>query len=114
MTPARPAPDPRLRRPACLFYGIGAQKAGTTWVHDYLSGHPQVKVPALFKEQQYWNHVRPPFDSYILPDARWPRFWEGVRTAILPVVRRDAVTAEWAARQRAILTPRAWAARREG
>lgn len=106
MTPRRPAPDPRFRDPDCLFYGLGAQKAGTTWLHDYLSGHPQVKVPPLFKEQQYWNHVRPPFDAHILPDRPIPRAWEVAKTRLWPLLKRDAATAQWAARQRAVARPR--------
>jgi hypothetical protein len=53
--------DPRFAKPACLFYVIGAQKAGTSWLHDYFLGHPQVHVTA-WKEADYWNTVRPPHD----------------------------------------------------
>ena len=35
-----------------FFLGIGAQKAGTTWLHDYLSDRSDVFVPAL-KELHY-------------------------------------------------------------
>lgn len=98
--------DPRFREPACLFYGIGAQKAGTTWLHDYLSSHPDVAVPAMFKEQQYWNSVRPPHNDFILPESQSGRIWERTRIEILSRIRSDPVTTEWAARQRGVLRPR--------
>ena len=101
------APDPRFAAPRCLFWGIGAQKAGTTWLHDYLSSHPDVRVPRVFKEQQYWNHVRAPHDAHILPRGRAARLAEEVRTHLLPRLKRDGATGEWAARQRAVARPRA-------
>ncbi|MEM0947210.1 MAG: sulfotransferase [Pseudomonadota bacterium] len=99
--------DPRFREPACLFWGIGAQKAGTTWLHHYLASHPDVKVPALFKEQHYWTSVRPPYHAHVLPKTRLGRINERVRLEILSRIRRDSTTQEWAARQRAIAVPRA-------
>jgi len=38
-----------------LLLGIGAQKAGTTWLADYLSSHPDVYIPPL-KELHYFDH----------------------------------------------------------
>jgi len=38
------------------FYGIGIQKAGTTWLHAQLSQHPDIFMPNL-KEIQYFNHL---------------------------------------------------------
>lgn len=40
--------------------GVGAQKSGTTWLHAYLYGHPQVCIP-LVKELHY-------FDTVLRPD----------------------------------------------
>lgn len=40
------------------FLGIGAQKSGTTWLHDNLSRHPQIWLPPV-KEIHYLDH-RPP------------------------------------------------------
>lgn len=37
------------------FYGIGAQKAGTTWLYEMLKGHPQIYLPKR-KEIHYWDH----------------------------------------------------------
>lgn len=36
------------------FLGIGAQKAGTTWLYKQLASHPQVRFPAG-KELHYWD-----------------------------------------------------------
>jgi len=37
------------------FLGIGAPKAGTTWVHRLLESHPDVAVPAHRKEVHYFD-----------------------------------------------------------
>lgn len=36
------------------FLGIGAQKAGTTWLYTMLSRHPQISFPAG-KEMHFWD-----------------------------------------------------------
>lgn len=36
------------------FLGIGAQKAGTTWLYEQLCHHPQLAFP-LGKEAHFWN-----------------------------------------------------------
>lgn len=48
-----------VTKPTFLFC-IGAQKAGTTWLYNYLDQHPQVHVPEV-KEVHY-------FDSIWLPN----------------------------------------------
>ena len=54
MTPlARWDPEGRPKKPAIV--GIGAQKAGTTWLAQMLAQHPQVWLPP-FKEVQFFNH----------------------------------------------------------
>lgn len=40
------------------FVGVGAQKAGTTWLHDQLVLHPQVALPER-KEVHYFDSVCP-------------------------------------------------------
>ena len=40
--------------------GVGAQKSGTTWLYDYLNGHPQCDMPS-FKEMHF-------FDLLFFPD----------------------------------------------
>ncbi|MGR3635171.1 MAG: sulfotransferase family protein [Shimia sp.] len=47
------APDLGGRR---MLFCVGAQKAGTTWLHDYLSEHPEVHVPAV-KEMHYFDGI---------------------------------------------------------
>ena len=60
------------------FYCIGAQKAGTTWLHDNLALHPAVWMPFL-KEIHYFNWL------YLEYQRRWiERDWDKrVRTAII-------------------------------
>jgi hypothetical protein len=48
--------DPRFSSVDCVFFVIGAQKAGTTWLSHYLKAHPNVSVPE-WKEHDYWNMV---------------------------------------------------------
>lgn len=55
--------DARFALPKTLVFGIGAQKSGTTWLGDYLAGHPDVHMSAK-KEIHYWNVVRIPHDSF--------------------------------------------------
>lgn len=38
------------------FLGIGAQKAGTTWLYEQLRQHPQLAFP-LGKEAHFWNRA---------------------------------------------------------
>lgn len=39
------------------FVGIGAQKAGTTWIYEMLSRHPGIRFPAG-KEVHFWDKHR--------------------------------------------------------
>lgn len=39
------------------FLGIGAQKAGTTWIYHHLASHPQICFPAG-KEVHFWDRHR--------------------------------------------------------
>lgn len=48
--------DPRFSSVDCVFFVIGAQKAGTTWLSHYLKAHPNVSVPE-WKEHDFWNMV---------------------------------------------------------
>ena len=40
------------------FLGIGAQKAGTSWLHANLAQHPRVRFPGG-KEVHFWNRAWP-------------------------------------------------------
>lgn len=46
------------------FVGIGAQKAGTTWLHHNLRSHPAIWLPAI-KELHYFNEL------YIPSHRKW-------------------------------------------
>ncbi|WP_374764218.1 sulfotransferase [Yunchengibacter salinarum] len=53
-----------------FIFGLGAQKAGTTWLADYLSTHPQVFMSPI-KELHYFDlrdvpDVRPIQEAYFL------------------------------------------------
>jgi hypothetical protein len=45
------APEPQVPD----FLGIGVPRAGTTWLHELLAGHPEVYVPARRKEVSYFD-----------------------------------------------------------
>ena len=36
------------------FFGIGAQKSGTTWLYAYLKEHPQVFMPEIKELNYFW------------------------------------------------------------
>ena len=50
-----PALDPGAGGLALAFFVLGAQKAGTTSLHDWLSAQPEIGLPAL-KETHYLSH----------------------------------------------------------
>ncbi|MEM1275443.1 MAG: sulfotransferase [Pseudomonadota bacterium] len=101
------AVDPRFAEPNCLFWCIGAQKAGTTWLHSYLADHPQVLVPSVRKELQYWNHVRPPFDTYGTQTTRGEMLKNRARRLAMSVLKGEEGRRKaraWAAFERALRT----------
>lgn len=48
--------DERFKSVGCLFFVVGAQKSGTTWLNKYLREHENAAVP-LWKENNFWNMV---------------------------------------------------------
>ncbi len=70
-------PDPRFAGPRTLFFGIGAQKSATSWLHQHLREHPEVCLP-LRKEQHYWSTRRlpQPSDRHAWVDSRLRRVAE--------------------------------------
>lgn len=46
--------DPEALGDRILLFCLGAQKAGTTWLHDLLAAHPDAHVPRV-KEVHYWD-----------------------------------------------------------
>ena len=51
-----PELDARFAAPRTFFFGVGAQKSGTSWVNYFLKQHPEVVTPAI-KELNYWRVV---------------------------------------------------------
>ena len=41
-----------------LLFGVGATKAGTSWLYTYLHDHPECAMPAV-KEAHYWDTFDP-------------------------------------------------------
>jgi hypothetical protein len=71
------------------FLGIGAQKAGTTWLYAQLKKHPRIGFP-LGKEAHFWNRLNDPrqIETY-LAGFDDPDLSQGEITpayALLPVV----------------------------
>ncbi|WP_168623588.1 serine aminopeptidase domain-containing protein [Roseicyclus persicicus] len=64
--PERPRPARRkaggLPGGTTLVYGIGAQKAGTSWLYEFLAGHPDCHCPEL-KELHYFDVIHPPHEN---------------------------------------------------
>ncbi|WND03215.1 sulfotransferase [Temperatibacter marinus] len=57
-----------------LLLGIGAQKAGTTWLSSFLNGHADVFMSPI-KELNYWNmlhvpEIRPIQEAYFLSQMK--------------------------------------------
>jgi hypothetical protein len=68
------------------FLGIGAQKAGTTWLYEQLSRHPQVLFPAG-KEVHFW-------DRNDEPDPAWYRAL--FQQEVAPGIRQGEITPAYA------------------
>lgn len=64
--------------PGPTFLGIGAPKAGTTWLHNQLAYHPDIEVPSGMKEIQYLNKY---WDRGLEWYGGWFS-WEGKSTAV--------------------------------
>ncbi|MGQ0486227.1 MAG: sulfotransferase [Hyphomicrobiales bacterium] len=43
-----------MKQPRIFLIGIGAQKAGTTWLANYMRGHPDIFMSPL-KEMHFWD-----------------------------------------------------------
>lgn len=52
-----------------ILFGLGAQKAGTSWLHRMLQRHSDVHLP-LVKELHYWTAIRPPHFNFPAVIAR--------------------------------------------
>lgn len=58
--PARAAFPSDIRT---VVYGVGAQKAATTWLFRQLVNLPDVHMP-MPKELHYWDCIRPPYHTF--------------------------------------------------
>lgn len=67
------------------FLGIGAQKAGTTWLYEWLGRHPEIAFPAG-KELQFWNHR----------EGRAPEVWLAAFPEARPGVLQGEITPAYA------------------
>ena len=54
-----------------VLFGIGAQKAGTSWLHSVLSSHPECHLPV--KEVHYFDTAVDPAraESVLFGDAAY-------------------------------------------
>jgi len=73
------------------FLGIGAQKAGTTWLHENLRRHPQIWLPPV-KELHYLDHKPPSLKKRLFGKT------EMLKTARQHLARQALSTATGAAR----------------
>ncbi len=66
----RPHVDPRFASAPTLFFVIGAQKSGTSWLYAYMRQHARICVP-YWKELNYWARIEGIFsDDVMLRTAR--------------------------------------------
>lgn len=100
------------------FVGIGAQRTGTTWIHECLAEHPEVCVPHAKKELHFFNrhfergiawyasqfHVLPQHKAigeitpnYLSYEVSIPRMAEVIPKAKLFVVLREPVDRAYSA-----------------
>lgn len=75
------------------FLGIGAQKAGTTWLFAMLSRHPQVRFPAG-KEAHFWDYyLDRGLDWYrgLFEPPAQPGVCQGDITPAYAILERDVI-----------------------
>lgn len=76
-----------------LFYGVGATKAGTSWLYDYLKEHPQVHFRGI-KELHYWDTRRDQKELRVFSDSIRD-YRRGLEEKLLHAV--EAKNAKWEA-----------------
>lgn len=92
------------------FLGIGAQKAGTSWLHQHLLTHPEVWVPPQ-KELHYFDRstaypspndlaTSSPF-ARLLGAQPWerPQLWDGCGKLVLALRARNPDRVTWVLRR---------------
>lgn len=78
-------------RPTYLF-GVGATKAGTTWLFRYLAGHPDCHLRSV-KELHYFDSLAGGFDRQITVNSR-KLARVTARIAQAPAAKRERLRAE--------------------
>lgn len=88
------------------FLGIGAQKAGTTWLYKFLKRHPDVWMPTV-KELHYFDRsTKYPSPSHLTTEklcdriftkdiAQIRRTFNGLKSVLRAGVRRDIDFMSW-------------------
>lgn len=71
--------------PERILFGIGAQKAGTTWLADQIAASPDVYMP--IKERHYWDVIRAPYIQWDRPKRVEPEGIVDRELASLHVLR---------------------------
>lgn len=56
LLPSRRPDRPRLNTGATFLLGVGCQKGGTSWLHDYLQSSPAVDL-GMVKEYHIWDEI---------------------------------------------------------
>lgn len=74
-------PDPRSSSAPTFLFGIGTQKAGTSWLYDYLTAHPQTAMGPV-KELHFFNLYCDPDRHPGLAILRLQQLREVTRTQI--------------------------------
>jgi|YNPMSStandDraft_1061717.scaffolds.fasta_scaffold11919_4 hypothetical protein len=87
------------------FLGIGAQKAGTTWLHHNLARHPQIWLPPV-KELHYLDHDPPSLRRRLFGRAEHLASARAHLRAQLLAWLRGAVDADLGWAMRCCLLPR--------
>ena len=76
------------------FVGIGVPRAGTTWLHTLLEGHPQVYLPTRRKEVRFFDrhfeHGPDWYEGFFCPPDEAARY-AGDRRDLAPIPVRPRV-----------------------
>lgn len=76
------------------FLGIGAQKAGTTWLYENLKRHPQINFP-VEKETHFWDR-----DDNYRKGAPW---WLNLFQKSNPEIKQGEITPAYAFLERSVI-----------
>jgi len=74
-----------------LFFGLGAQRSGSTWLHRLLSSHPDIYVPEQQKELHYWSKWSFPYSETGLNIFERQRPTGIPRNLLSALLRKDGI-----------------------